>query len=52
METDTSEMKIKTVKKAIKEGMIKGRKTPLLKKVRLENLVAFASNVDHKRKQK
>lgn len=43
-------MKIRTTKKAIKEAMIKGRKTPLAKKVTLADLVAFEKCVDHKKK--
>ena len=45
-------MKIRTTKKAIKEGLIKGRKTPLLKHVTLADLVAFSENVDHKKNKK
>lgn len=42
-------MKIRTVKKVIKEFMIKGRKTPLAKKVTLDNLAYFRDNKDHKK---
>lgn len=38
------EMKIRTVKKVIKEFMIKGRKTPLAKKVTLDNLAYYRNN--------
>lgn len=44
-------MKIRTVKKVIKEFMIKGRKTPLARKVKIEHLVSFAMNKDHKPKK-
>lgn len=40
-------MKIRTVKKVIKEFMIKGRKTPLAKKVTLAHLEYFKNNKDH-----
>ena len=40
-------MKIRTVKKALK-AMRDGRKTPLLKKVTLENIAYFANNRDKK----
>ena len=40
-------MKIKTVKKVIKEFMIKGRNTPLRKKVRIDHIIFFALNQDH-----
>ena len=40
-------MKIRTVKKMIKEFMIKGRKTPLASKVKAKNLAYFANNRDH-----
>ena len=39
-------MKIRIVKKAIK-ALKEGRNTPLLKKVRLNNVVYFAHNKDH-----
>jgi len=39
-------MKLRTVKKVIKEFMIKGRKTPLAKKVTLKNIVDFRENKD------
>lgn len=39
-------MKIRTVKKAIK-ALKEGRNTPLLKKVRLNNVAYFVSNKDH-----
>ena len=42
-------MKIRIVKKALKECYIKGRKSPLGKKVRLDNISDFANNIDHKR---
>lgn len=41
-------MKIRTVKKVIKEFMIKGRKTPLARKVTLDNIAYFRDNRDHK----
>jgi hypothetical protein len=41
-------MKIRTTKKVIKEFMIKGRKTPLARKVKLEHLVSFAASQDKK----
>ena len=44
-------MKIRTVKKAIKDWM-KGKRTPLMKKVRLDNISYFEYNRDHKRKSK
>lgn len=37
-------MKIRTVKKAVKEFLIKGRPTPLAKKVKLSNLSYFANH--------
>lgn len=37
-------MKIRTVKKVVKEFLIKGRQTPLAKKVRLSNLSYFANH--------
>ena len=40
------DMKIRTVKKVIKEFMIKGRKTPLARKVTLEH-IAYFHNKDH-----
>lgn len=43
-------MNIRTVKKAVK-AFRDGRKTPLLKKVRLTNIAYFANNRDKKRKQ-
>lgn len=43
-------MKIRTTKKVIKEFMIKGRKTPLARKVTIADIVAFATNADHKKK--
>lgn len=44
-------MKIRTVKKAIREFYIKGRKTPLASKVRLSNISDFANNRDKKHKR-
>ena len=41
-------MKIRTVKKALK-ALRDGRKTPLLRKVRLSNLAYFADNRDKKK---
>lgn len=43
-------MKIRTVKKVIKEFMIKGRNTPLAKKVTLAHIAYFRDNMDHKKK--
>lgn len=43
-------MKIRTVKKFIKEFLIKGRETPLIRKVTLDNLAYFRDNMDHKKK--
>lgn len=42
-------MKLRTVKKVIKEFMIKGRWTPLARKVTLQNIVDFRDNKDHKK---
>jgi len=42
-------MKIRTVKKVIKEFMIKGRWTPLAKKVTLDNIVYFRDNKNHRK---
>lgn len=42
-------MKIRTVKKAIKECYIKGRKSPLGKKVRLDHISFYANNRDHEK---
>jgi len=42
-------MKIRTVKKVIKEFFIKGRKTPLARKVTLDHLAYFRDNRDHKK---
>ena len=42
-------MKIRTVKKVIKEFLIKGRKTPLAKKVTLDHIAYFGDNKDHKK---
>lgn len=39
-------MKLRTVKKVIKEFMIKGRQTPMAKKVTLKNIVDFRKNKD------
>lgn len=39
-------MKLRTVKKLIKEFMIKGRKTPLAKKVALKQVWEFRENKD------
>ena len=39
-------MKIRTVKKVIKEFMIKGRRTPLAKKVTLDHIAYFRDNKD------
>ena len=44
-------MKIRTVKKYIKECMIKGRKSPIAKKVTLDHLAYFAANKDHKKEE-
>ena len=41
-------MKIRTVKKAIKEFLIKGRYTPLAHKVTLKCNHDFMNNKDHK----
>lgn len=41
-------MKLRTVKKAIKECLIKGRKSPLAKKVRLDNISDFMYLKDKK----
>ena len=41
-------MKLRTVKKAIK-AMRDGRKTPLFKKVRLDDVAYFENNKDHKK---
>jgi len=41
-------MKIRTVKKALK-ALRDGRKTPLLRKVRLSNLAYFADNRDKRK---
>ena len=41
-------MKLRTVKKVIKEFMIKGRWTPLTRKVTLKHLWEFRNNKDHK----
>ena len=41
-------MKLRTVKKAIK-AFRDGRKTPLLKKVRLDDVAYFEYNKDHKK---
>lgn len=40
-------MKIRTVKKALK-ALRDGRKTPLLKKVKLQHVAYFANNEDKK----
>lgn len=37
-------MKIRTVKKVVKEFLIKGRPTPLAEKVRLLHLIYFAKH--------
>ena len=42
-------MKIRTVKKVIKEFMIKGRKIPLAKKVTLDHIAYYRDNKDHKK---
>ena len=42
-------MKLRAVKKAIKEFIIKGRKTPLAKKVTLDHIAYFRDNKDHKK---
>ena len=42
-------MKIRTVKKVIKEFMIKGRQTPLAKKVTLDHIAYFRDNREHKK---
>ena len=42
-------MKIRTVKKVIKEFMIKGRKTPLAKKVTLDHIAYFRDNKDNEK---
>lgn len=42
-------MKIRTVKKVIKEFMIKGRKPPLARKVTLDHIAYFRDNKDHKK---
>ncbi len=42
-------MKIRTVKKVIKESMIKGRWTPLAKKVTLDHIAYFRNNKDYKK---
>ncbi len=42
------EMKIRTVKKVIKECLVKGRKTPLAKKVTLDNIAFYQNNKDKK----
>lgn len=41
-------MKIRTVKKVIKEFLIKGRYTPLAHKVTLKRNYDFMNNKDHK----
>ena len=41
-------MKIRTVKKVIKEFMIKGRWTPLANKVTLKHIFEFVNNKNHK----
>jgi len=38
-------MKIRTIKKVIKEFMIKGRRTPLAKKVTLKNIVWISETI-------
>lgn len=40
---------IRTVKKYIKECMIKGRWSPIAKKVTLDHIAYFADNKDHKK---
>lgn len=42
-------MKLRTVKKVIKEFMIKGRWTPLAKKVTPKQVWEFRENKDHKK---
>ena len=42
-------MKIRTVKKVIKECLIKGRKSPLAKKVTLDHIAYLRDNRDHKK---
>lgn len=42
-------MKIRTVKKVTKEFMIKNRKTPLARKVRLDHIYFVQHNKDHKK---
>ena len=42
-------MKLRTVKKVIKEFMIKGRKTPVANKVTLDHIAYFRDNRDHKK---
>ena len=42
-------MKLRTVKKVIKEFMIKGRWTPLARKVTLDHIAYFRDNRDHKK---
>lgn len=43
-------MKVRTVKKAIKENLIKCRKTPLARKVRLDHVYFVQHNKDHKKR--
>lgn len=42
-------MKIRTVKKVLKEFFIKGRNTPLASKVTLKHLDDFKNNRDHEK---
>lgn len=42
-------MKLRTVKKVIKEFMIKGRWTPLAKNVTLDHIAYFRDNKDHEK---
>ena len=44
-------MKIRTVKKVLKEIFIKGRNTPLASKVTLKHLDDFKNNRDHEKEQ-
>lgn len=45
-------MKIRTVKKVLKEFFIKGRYTPLAKRVTLKHIADFKNNKDHKNDNK
>ena len=43
-------MKIRTVKKVLKECWIKGRKSPLAKKVTLDHIAFYRDNQDRRKR--